>query len=479
MLSREMRRLANRWSQNPWPQHLEWIEIDGLRGWAGQRIDFDFPVVAVVGENGAGKSTVIQAAASAYKPPESAKGYFASDFFPDTPWEQVSGVVIRASVRQGEHSTTTSVRKPSRRWRGNPQRKERYVTYMDLRRTQPIYARTGYGRLAKNTVAEHAAEDFDSEQLRRLSSIIGKDFRRARQSLTDIDPTRRVPVISADGNDYSGFHQGAGENTVVDLLSLPLPRYGLILIDEVETSLHPRAQRRLMRDLAERARLDQLQIIVTTHSPYILEELPPTARIQIVTTAAGKEVVRGVSPDFAMTKMDEDVHPEADLYVEDTEARILLQEVLADIQRDLLPRVEITPYGAASVGRALGQMVNSNRFTRPTAVFLDGDQDPALGCNLLFGQDAPERVIFEELSQQNWPGVADRLNRSHADLVDQAQQAMTLPDHHEWVRSVADALVVGGSDLWRAMCMSYVSSFLSQPEKERVRNVVLDVLGNP
>lgn len=479
MKSREMRRLANRWAQNPWPQHLEWIEIEGLRGWTGQRIDFVFPIVAVVGENGAGKSTIIQAAASAYRQPGGGRGFYASDFFPDTPWEAVTGVSIRASMRQGPHSTTTSVRKPSSRWRGNPQRKERHVEYMDLRRTQPIYARTGYGRLAKNTVAEHAADDFDAEQLRRLSSIIGKDFGRARQSLTDADPNRRVPVISSGGLDYSGFHQGAGENAVVDLLSIPLPKYGLILIDEIETSLHPRAQRRLMRDLAERARIDQLQIIVTTHSPYILEELPAEARIQVVKSAGGKEVVRGVSPDFAMTKMDEDIHSEADVYVEDPEARILVQEVLADVQRDLLPRVEVTPYGAASVGRALGQMVEGNRFTRPTAVFLDGDQDPAPGCSLLFGDDAPERVVFDALTQHNWPGVAARLSRSHAALVDETQQAMTLPDHHDWIGSVADALVVGGADLWRAMCMSFVSDCLDQPEKERIRNVVLDVLGNP
>ncbi|MBX5180963.1 ATP-binding protein [Rhizobium lentis] len=32
------------------------------------------------------------------------------------------------------------------------------------------------------------------------------------------------------------------------------PKYGLVLIDEVETSLHPRAQRRLMRDLTDSAR---------------------------------------------------------------------------------------------------------------------------------------------------------------------------------------------------------------------------------
>ncbi|WP_369121122.1 AAA family ATPase, partial [Sphingobium baderi] len=40
----------------------------------------------------------------------------------------------------------------------------------------------------------------------------------------------------------------------------------MVLIDEIESSLHPRAQRRLMRDLAEAARLQECQIIISTHS---------------------------------------------------------------------------------------------------------------------------------------------------------------------------------------------------------------------
>lgn len=342
-MSREMRRLANRWNQNPWPQHLEWIEISGLRGWDGQRIDFTFPIVAIVGANGAGKSTVIQAAACSYRLPGGARSFFASEFFPDTPWETVTEAVIRASIRQGDHSFVTSVRKPTTRWRGNPDRRERNVEYMDLRRTQPIYARVGYSRLAKSSVAEEATENFDADRLARLSAVLGRDFSGARQSLTDVDPGRRVPVVTVDGQDYSGFHQGAGESTVTDLLALPLPRYGLVLIDEIETSLHPRAQRRLIRDLATRARLENLQIIVTTHSPFVLEELPPQARIQIVQEAGGKQVVRGVSPEFALSKMDEDHHPEADVYVEDDEARILIEEVLSDVDRNLLTRVLVTP----------------------------------------------------------------------------------------------------------------------------------------
>jgi len=67
-LSAEMRRLQNKWlTASGWPKRLEWLEIGGVRGWTGQRIDFQFPIVALVGENGSGKSTVLQAAAAVYK----------------------------------------------------------------------------------------------------------------------------------------------------------------------------------------------------------------------------------------------------------------------------------------------------------------------------------------------------------------------------------------------------------------------------
>jgi predicted ATPase len=66
-LSKEMRRLQGRWETGTaWPKRLEWVEIEGLRGWEGQRFSLPFPIMAVVGENGAGKSTVLQCAASVY-----------------------------------------------------------------------------------------------------------------------------------------------------------------------------------------------------------------------------------------------------------------------------------------------------------------------------------------------------------------------------------------------------------------------------
>jgi predicted ATPase len=106
---------------------------------------------------------------------------------------------------------------------------------------------------------------------------MGRVYDLAKMALTNIYTDRTVPVLVQQGNRYSGFHQGAGETSIAELLEADLPQYSIILIDEIESSLHPRAQRRLIRDLADRCRERELQVVITTHSPYILAELPPEA----------------------------------------------------------------------------------------------------------------------------------------------------------------------------------------------------------
>jgi len=455
-LSREIRRLENNWSNGQFPKHLEYLELTNLRGWAGQRIEFKFPIVAIVGENGMGKSTIIQGAAALYKPPTGDTGYFASNFFPDTAWEELTGIEIKGSVKEGTTSRIVSVRKPTTRWRGIETRRERSVRFLDLKRILPIYSKTGYSRLAKRQYTEATAEAFDQANLDRLSSIVGKTYTLAKQSTTNIDANRKVPVLQTDGTEYSGFHQGAGETTITELLSLDIPNNSIVLIDEIETSLHPRAQRRLMRDLAEISRLKHVQFIVTTHSPYILDELPIYARIQILKDQGSKQVVHGVSSEFALSRMDEDNYPEIDIYVEDSSAKILVEEMIAKADLSLLSRVQIIPYGAANVGKSLGLMNHQNRFPKATIVLLDGDQDPSEGCLILPGNDAPERVVYDALNNIGFPRVAGIIARSHSDLVNHCQTAMTLPDHHDWNKSVADNIICGGNELWRALCRTWV-----------------------
>ncbi|WP_254601086.1 ATP-dependent endonuclease [Caulobacter sp. S45] len=273
--------------------------------------------------------------------------------------------------------------------------------------------------------------------------------------MSDIDDKREIPVITKGGIPYSGFHQGSGETTIAELLQIDLPRYGLVLIDEIESSLHPRAQRRLIRDLADHCREREVQIILTTHSPYILEELPPYARNYILEADSVKSIVTGVSPQFAMTQMDDENYPECELYVEDVAAKVWLAEILSAHGKEVFTRCNIVPYGAANVGHALGQMAEQGRFVRPTCVFLDGDNDAAVGCIVLPGEDAPERVVFEDLSKRRWGNLWTRVGRDVALVSDACTNVMTLGDHHDWIRVAANQLLCGGEVLWQAMCAEW------------------------
>jgi predicted ATPase len=445
--------------------------VEGIRGWIGQRIDFSFPIIAIVGENGSGKSTLLQAAACVYLSEARKETWFASEFFPDTAWDQVRKAEIRFGYLEGTEHKVSSIRKPTTRWLGNVDRPTRSVLYIDLSRIQPLSARVGYAKIAKTKHQQASAQRFDAERVTRLSEIMGRHYDAASMAISTIDDTREIPVISKDGTPYSGFHQGCGEMTITELLRADLPKYGLVLIDEIESSLHPRAQRRLIRDLADKCRESEVQMIITTHSPYVLEELPLEARNYILETQNTKKIIEGVSPQFAMTPMDDEPHPECELYVEDVAAKVMLAELLASHAKELFPRCAIVPYGAASVGLSLGIMAAQKRFARPTCVFLDGDNAPADGCLLLPGADAPERVVFSVLQKQRWGNLWSRIGRDVSWVADACNNAMTLSDHHEWVRTAANSLLCGGDTLWQSMCAEWAKSLPPNASSEIVKAI--------
>ena len=476
-LSAEIRRLDRSWkNETAWPKRLEWIEINGLRGWSGQRTTLQFPVVAVTGENGTGKSTILQAAASIYRNDVASNSRYASVFFPSTAWDTILNASIRFSVREGERRIESSIRKPTERWKGNPQRPIRSVEYFDLSRVLPVAGRVGYAKIAKSRHIEVSAKIFDDDRLGRLSYILGQKYTSAKMALSDVDANRSVPVLQKSESGYSGYHQGQGETTITELIQADLPKYGLILIDEIESSLHPRAQRRLIRDLADVARERELQIILTTHSPYILEELPENARMQIYKSGEERKIMTGVSAQFAMTRMDDVPHPDCEIYVEDEAAVTFLTEIMSQRSKDLLSRVQIITFGASSVGYQLGQMISEKRFPRAVGVFLDGDCKPGNGCHVLPGEDSPEIVVFQSLQLDGWRDVWTRVKRSMSDISSACEAAMNLQNHHDWVSYAAKQLALSPNVLWHAMCGEWAERHLPDSDVRQIEVYLEDRL---
>ena len=174
--------------------------------------------------------------------------------------------------------------------------------------------------------------------------------------------------------------------------------------------------------------------------------------------------------------MNLEQHPECDIYVEDEIAKTLLREIIVAHSSQLINRCLIVPYGAASVGQSLGQMVQGDRFPRPTRVYLDGDQPEMPGCIKLPGDDAPERVVFEGLAGIEWKDVAVRVGRSHSELSDACARAMTFDEHHDWVRLAADDVTLAGHNLWQVMCAVWAKECLTTTQANKVVDPVREAL---
>jgi hypothetical protein len=173
-----------------------------------------------------------------------------------------------------------------------------------------------------------------------------------------------------------------------------------------------------------------------------------------------------------MSKMDDEPHPECELYVEDERSKTLLTEILSRHSKEIFSRCAIVPYGAANLGMALGQMASAKRFPRPTCVFLDGDNAEAVGCVLLPGGDAPERVVFSVLKSRRWGSLWTRISRDISVVQDACEKAMLLGDHHDWLQFAANQLMCGSDSLWQAMCAEWAAQ--AKPDEVQYLSDAID-----
>ena len=408
------------------PHFLSEIRLDGIRGFNNLRVVFDYPVSVIAGGNTTGKSTVLFAAACAYKVPGAGvKDYVPSTLFPDYR-PKLGG---REDVRQVvtiEFNYLTLDGPLSMRWRrgkgwnrsflgrknaSQPERELYLRTLSNLSNPSEVRSVLNMSRLKsqpEETPLTAAQIEFAHQMLPfRYSEVV------------DLSDGKKNLLFAAQegGAAYSELHMAAGERAILRLSQEITQLNGaLVLIDEVEAGLHPWVQQLLMLHLQQLALRNDLQIIVTSHSPVVLDSVPLNGKIFLERDeSSGEVVVRPAYRDLIQNALYGRSNEALKLLCEDEIAEGILEGVF-----DFLLPQERIKWESVQIGRDTGadefpmhaRALAKFGQIQDTVFILDGDQrdreiegeikDAAgrgVNISILFlpGKESPESWIWDRL----------------------------------------------------------------------------------
>ncbi|BAL00214.1 hypothetical protein OBV_30150 [Oscillibacter valericigenes Sjm18-20] len=354
------------------------VNNGNIRGVYPCHIDFSYPVSAFVGENGSGKSTLLALAACAFHNNDTfyqfsrKKSYFTyGDFFTFSPEERgLQGIEITYKIRQADGDKPNIRRKkPSGKWNDFNTRKHKNVIYLGINRIVPPSESSAHRSYRKT----FEAEEIDPELLSKIKSMACRIFGKNYEDLKIfVHRSYRLFLVERNEIFYSGFNMGAGENDVVSIL-LDLLSAGqgtLMVIDEIELGLHAKAQAEFIRVLKEICKENKCQIICSTHSDIILNEIPPQGRFFVQNQGTQTIITPEISAEYAFGKLAGQNTDELDVFVEDVVGKAIIENLVP-----MRIRERMHTYIIGSDQAILRQMAARYRENKNNYIaFLDGDK---------------------------------------------------------------------------------------------------------
>jgi predicted ATPase len=392
--------LSEKVSNKGYGKYLLKIGINKARAFSDKSINFEFPVTALVGPNGGGKTTILGAAACAYRMVKPSLYFSKSGKFDESMqnWRFDYEIIDRAVKLNDTIRRSASFKN----YKWSREGLERPVLIFGVSRTVPATERKEMRRCVSGQfrVADEDIRQIDAGVADQVARILDKDV--SHFSLVKVDKQGRVTLLAGttpEGRAYSEFHFGAGESSVIRMaMELELiEENALVLIEEIENGLHPVATVRMVEYLIDLAKRKKIQVIFTTHSNDALRPLPDKA----IWAAVNGQLFQGKLDIGSLRAISGQVDSKLVFFVEDSFAKSWVEEALRSV-----PGIAMDALGVHSMeGDGTAVKVCRHHNIDPSApqlavCLIDGDskqqEDPGNWVFRLPGQ-SPESFIFDRV----------------------------------------------------------------------------------
>lgn len=265
------------------------------------------------------------------------------------------------------------------------------VIYLNLKRLTPIVNRGDYSPVD--------IEFFENIKNKKEFILLSNKILCKTTNSTQITPTKGdINSTVAHGKNYDHESISVGEDNVGQLIQALMSfsklkseynnyKGGLLLIDEIDAGLFPAAQKKLMDVFNEYSKKLNLQIIMTTHSPTIIEYVyqsllqdKPNHKIIYLSEPHGILINNSDIPWSEIhtnlfvksSNSKKTTLPKIDIYFEDAEARLFFSRIVTSKKiKKIINIMKKVNLGCTNYIELINKKVPT--FEKLSVIVLDGD----------------------------------------------------------------------------------------------------------
>ncbi|WP_375584259.1 ATP-dependent endonuclease [Cyclobacterium xiamenense] len=418
------------------------ISINGFRGMDKLDFEIEFPITAISGTNGSGKSTIGQIAACGYRKPATDRIYkrhYVKDFFPKsvhldpTPFTDSANIIFNYATNTQQSQTLTIARK-NVEWSGYKRQPERHSFYVGFAAYIPKIERRGISIYNSKHLVLTKIREVDDSIKQKVARILNSYYDKIYfQGISAKEKSNEIGVVSRYGYSYSENNMGFGEGRllyVVDLLENE-PDNSLFILEEPETSLHGDAQYQFVKYLMDVVSRKGHQIIFSTHSSTMLEALPPEGRKFLIRDKNGVKILNRISAYRARSILANGFEKAISICVEDVFAKSLLSEIIRTNSDLELKSIQIAPIGDKLAVATMVKQMNAMGIRTIGIRDADVGKDDSKMLYSFPGSLPPEKEVF--LDKQ----VIVDLNNKYSFDVEEIFKLTPDLNHHDYSKELA------------------------------------------